>query len=354
MLLKSFFAAFMAGLLALASVLSASAQTLEDRQFRVEFPKGQSAVTLRDEILGNERAVYRLAARAGQTMDVKLSSATLLVEFAIYDPKAWPNGRPFASSSLAGALVPELNRYIGSLPAAGDYRIVVRHLRDLSLPGQRSNFRLDVSITGGASQDGGTATQLPGDTAVGSTTAYWKVSGLAAGDKLNMRAGPGTSFRVVDRLAPGEVVRNEGCVASGGAEWCEVSRPDRPREIGWVSARFLAASKAPQSGGGATQLPGDALVSGTPYNATGNLACRISDRARTCAYGVIRRGRGDASLDVTLPSGTRRRIEFQGGRPVSSNAAGGVYGEWTASGAVTVFIGTNERFTVEEAVLFGG
>jgi Bacterial SH3 domain len=353
MLLKSLLSVAFVGVLAVASSVTASAQVLEDRQFRVEFPAGKSAITLRGEIVGAERAIYRLAARLGQTMDVRLTSTTRLVEFSIFDAKAWPAGRPLASSTLAGALVPELNRYIGKLPATGDYRIVVRHIRDLSLPGQRSGFRLEVSITGGTAQEGGTATQLPGGASLGSA-AFVKVVGLAAGDTLNMRAGPGTSFRVIDRLAPGEVVRNEGCAASGGSQWCEVSRPSRPREIGWVSARYLAPSKAPQNGGGATQLPGDALVPGTPYNATGSLDCRIANRARTCAFGVIRRGRGDGLLDVTLPSGTTRRIEFQAGRPISSNAAGGVYGEWTDSGAVTVFIGTTEQYTVENAILFGG
>lgn len=289
--LKSLLRILVLGIFAVSLPMAATAQVLEDRQYRIAFQAGKSAITIREEIVGGERAIYRLSARSGQTMEVKLSSTTRLVEFSIYDPKAWPDGRPLATSTLVGALVPELNRYVGKLPATGDYRIVIRHIRDLSLPRQRSNFRLDVSVTGGTAQDGGTATQLPGNPAVASAP-YFKVVGLAAGDKLNMRAGPGTSFRVVDRLASGEVVRNEGCATSAGQQWCEVSRPSRPRESGWVSSRYLAASKAPQDGGVATQLPGDALVGGTGYNATGSLTCRIANRARTCAFGVIRRAGG--------------------------------------------------------------
>lgn len=349
---KFLIATVMAGFLAAVTVVAASAQILEDRLYRVEFSAGKNSITIRNEIVGNERAIYRLSARTGQTIDIKLSSPTGLVEFELHDPRSWPNGRPLASSTLAGAFLPELNRYVGKLPASGDYRIVVRHLSDLSRPGLRSDFRLDLSITGGGSSGG--VSQLPGGTSVTSGTAFVQVVGLVAGNKLNMRTGPGTSFRVVDQLASGEVLRNEGCATSGGVQWCEVSRPSRPREIGWVSARYLAPSKAPQGTGGATQLPGDALVGGTGYNATGNLACRINDRSRTCAFGVIRRGRGDASLEITLPSGALRKIEFQAGRPVSSNSAGGIYGEWSDTGAVVVFIGTSERFTVEQAVLFGG
>lgn len=111
---------------------------------------------------------------------------------------------------------------------------------------------------------------------------------------------------------------------------------------------------APRSGGGATQLPGDAVVGGTGYKATGNLGCLIGDRPRQCPFGLIRRGNGTASLSVTLPSGNQRGIEFIRGRPVSSNAQGGIYGEWTGNGSVMVFIGTGERFMVPDAILYGG
>jgi uncharacterized protein YraI len=49
---------------------------------------------------------------------------------------------------------------------------------------------------------------------------------------VNVRTGPGTSYRVVDQLYAGENVDVHGC--RGG--WCEVSHsgPD-----GWVSANYL-------------------------------------------------------------------------------------------------------------------
>lgn len=51
---------------------------------------------------------------------------------------------------------------------------------------------------------------------------------------VNMRTGPGTEYRVIDRLRRGERVRIERCSRSG--RWCEVRRrgPD-----GWVSSRYL-------------------------------------------------------------------------------------------------------------------
>ncbi len=352
----TFVRAIAAVLLALGLLAAqGDAQTLEDRSFRIEFERGQTAVTIRDSLSGSERLVYRFAAKAGQTLDIKLTSTTRLVEFVLYGPGTWPNGRPLASSSLVGALVPELNRYIGRTEDSGDYRVVIRHVRNLPIAGQLSTFRLDLSITGG-SADGGVATQLPGDAAVTDTVAFWRVVGLKAGDKLNVRAGPGTSFRVVDQLVLGEVVKNEGCVEASGAQWCEVSRPGRPRESGWASARYLAASTAPKPGGGsgATQLPGDALVGNGNFNATGKAPCLVENRARQCPFGVIRRGRGNATLYIDLPSGSQRRIEFEGGRPVTSNLQAGIYAEYPGTGVVLVFIGTSERYTVEDAILFGG
>jgi len=50
---------------------------------------------------------------------------------------------------------------------------------------------------------------------------------------VNVRTGPGTSYGVVDTLAPGEHVSIVG--QSGG--WCRV---DKPGPNGWVSCAYLA------------------------------------------------------------------------------------------------------------------
>ncbi len=63
---------------------------------------------------------------------------------------------------------------------------------------------------------------------------------------LNVRTGPGTSFRVVDTLYPGERVEVKECVSNG---WCRIEHvgPD-----GWVSARYLTPVT---SGSGASSAP---------------------------------------------------------------------------------------------------
>ena len=52
--------------------------------------------------------------------------------------------------------------------------------------------------------------------------------------ELNVRSGPGTSFNVVDVLAPDERVTMSECQTSG---WCYITH-DGPD--GWVSAAYLA------------------------------------------------------------------------------------------------------------------
>jgi uncharacterized protein YraI len=55
---------------------------------------------------------------------------------------------------------------------------------------------------------------------------------------LNVRAGPGTSFRVVTVLPPRTSVRVDRCTS--GWQWCEIWARRGGR--GWVDARFLSPS----------------------------------------------------------------------------------------------------------------
>jgi uncharacterized protein YraI len=53
---------------------------------------------------------------------------------------------------------------------------------------------------------------------------------------VNVRSGPGTSYRIVDRLTRGEDVNVVRCRASG---WCYITHPGPD---GWVSARYLVSN----------------------------------------------------------------------------------------------------------------
>jgi hypothetical protein len=83
------------GALILGSLLAIQAfpslsRSLEDRTYRNEFQRGKRAVTIREGVSGGGRLVYRLAAKAGLTLAVQLSSAGRLVAFRLLRPG---NGR---------------------------------------------------------------------------------------------------------------------------------------------------------------------------------------------------------------------------------------------------------------------
>ena len=53
---------------------------------------------------------------------------------------------------------------------------------------------------------------------------------------VNVRSGPSPSYRVVDRLFPGEVV----AITDRAGSWCEVSKPGPD---GWVACSYLSQSR---------------------------------------------------------------------------------------------------------------
>ncbi|MCT8329364.1 SH3 domain-containing protein [Albidovulum sediminis] len=90
--------------------------------------------------------------------------------------------------------------------------------------------------------------------ATGVDAAIVRVTGLSAGDVLNVRSGPGTGFRIIGALANGDRVKRLRCENPGGATWCLIEMQTDMREQGWVSARYLSRGVA-SDGGTATQLP---------------------------------------------------------------------------------------------------
>ena len=326
------------------------AQVLESRAYGMRFAPGQSAMNLSNAITGAETVVYRVNARSGQIMNAVLTGLGSSVYFVVYGPGQFPGGRSITSSDKIGPLVKSRNTFEARLSANCDYRIEVRQSSSAAGRGERASFSLSISVTDGTIRppSGGASGVGPGI-----TSQYLRVTGVGSGDRLNVRGGPSTGFEVRYALRNGDIVRNLGCTPQvGGMMWCQVHRISDPNGKGWAAARYLEPSPAP-GGSGATQLPGDALVPGTSYNATGILGCTIVGRANDCRFGVMRRGGGTATLDITLPTGTLRRIEFTSGRPTSSNSPAGIFGEWVGRDVI-VSVGTQERYAVPEAILFGG
>lgn len=106
-------------------------------------------------------------------------------------------------------------------------------------------------------------TYLPGGSGQSGGSDVLQVTGIAMGDILNVRSGPGAGYRIIGALANGDAVRNLGCQAQGGSRWCQIEMMTDMRERGWVNARYLTQGSATQlpgppsagTGGSAAQLP---------------------------------------------------------------------------------------------------
>jgi hypothetical protein len=103
---------------------------------------------------------------------------------------------------------------------------------------------------------------------------------------------------------------------------------------------------------------GDAKVAGTNFNATGNIPCSMGNGQPTgnCAFGIVRRGNGDADVQVTLSNGTIRYIYFQNGQAVGYDKSQADFGEFRASKESDLYIIHigSERYEILEAIIYGG
>lgn len=319
------------------------------REERIRFAPGESAATLNDRIRGRDAVLYRLDAREGQRMTVSLDASNSATYFNVYAPGRGPGDEALAVSEQTGPMVPDLNRFDGTLPRTGTYTISVYLYRSAARRDEASDFTLTVAIRDRASQ----RPEPPAE------AAFWRVTGLAPGNTLNLRTGPGTSHRVVETLAPGTILRDRGCEdTASGTRWCRVHPRGRPETVGWVSARYLERWTRPRDRT-PTPLPGDALVPGTRFNATGALPCArtAGQPMRDCRFGVIRYTDGGAEVMVFWPEGGSRVITFEGGVPVrydEAQADGGARLTWRQEdGLFRIAIGA-QRFEIIDAIVFGG
>lgn len=68
---------------------------------------------------------------------------------------------------------------------------------------------------------------------------FYVVTGLGAGDSLNVRSQPSAQSTILGRLSAGTRVRNLGCKQSGQSRWCRVQTTGAVELTGWVSGRYL-------------------------------------------------------------------------------------------------------------------
>jgi hypothetical protein len=107
--------------------------------------------------------------------------------------------------------------------------------------------------------------------------------------------------------------------------------------------------------GGAAKASADTLVPGTKYNATAEISCitTLGGKPSACKAGVIRKGGGNAVVEMKTPDGGQRTINFTGDKATSSNA--GTRMLTSKSGDITtVRIGAVEVYYIPDAFVVGG
>jgi hypothetical protein len=98
----------------------------------------------------------------------------------------------------------------------------------------------------------------------------------------------------------------------------------------------------------------DALIAGTPYHASAEVACGAGGKAARCKASVIRRANNGATVVVTNPGGQKRQFLFVNGKAVASDQPEKLSVQ--RRGDVSVLsLGENfERYEIVDALVVGG
>jgi hypothetical protein len=203
------------------------------REERVHFKAGTSGTTVKGHLRGRDDIDYVLGAKAGQHMTVDLHTDNPQNYFNVLPPGSSDEAIFVGSSSG--------NRFDGTLPDSGDYRIRVYLMRAAARRDEPAHYSLSIHIGGGDHQ-GATKHQPDFADSLSGGPDFWEVTGVPPGDTLNLRAGPSTHEPVVGELGNGSVMRNLGCTMTGDQRWCQVARPEDPGFRGWVAGRYLRES----------------------------------------------------------------------------------------------------------------
>jgi hypothetical protein len=109
-------------------------------------------------------------------------------------------------------------------------------------------------------------------------------------------------------------------------------------------------------GGATAATPShDALVPGTRYHATADISCVTTPGGKpgACKAGVIRKGNGNAIVEMQTPDGGERSITFTGGKATSSDASSKMIAAKNGD-ITTVRIGEVEVYYIPDAFVYGG
>lgn len=108
------------------------------RQERVQFPKGEIGISIKDHIKGYQIVDYKLRAQAGQYMIAGLKTDNLSNYFNVMAPGE--TAVAFFIGSVEG------NRFEGELPENGDYTIRVYLMRNAARRNEKAHYTLEAAI----------------------------------------------------------------------------------------------------------------------------------------------------------------------------------------------------------------
>ena len=135
---------------------AAAADGIESRP--LQFAKGASSASVKGSIAGRQTIDYKLRAKAGQTMSVKLASGHLGLAFNVLPP---------GSQDVAIADAIQQQAWTGTLPADGEYTVRTYLDRAAARRGEKASYTLTVAIGGGATPPAGAAGDTPALAATG-------------------------------------------------------------------------------------------------------------------------------------------------------------------------------------------
>lgn len=231
-----------AALAVLGIVLSlAGAAADEIRRETVRFAPGKSSATLSSRFKGYDSVEYTLSAEAGQRLTVVFKSRGGAAYFNVLAP-----GNPEALFNSSTADTPD--RFEGTLPVSGDYVVQVYQMRASARRGETVNYTITFGIDGKVSLDSPPKADFADGLSGGPD--FWQVTGVPAGDVLNLRKSPSARAAIVTSVAEGAALRNAGCRNVGGQRWCRVETASGPAQTGWVNGRYLREGPPPASATG--------------------------------------------------------------------------------------------------------
>jgi hypothetical protein len=107
---------------------------------KVSFPAGKTSTSISGTIKGRQTIDYTVSAKAGQEMTVSLNSKHTALYFNILPPGS--QGEAIYNSSTDG------NKYTGTLPSDGVYKIRVYLMSSAARRNESGNFGLAIGIVG--------------------------------------------------------------------------------------------------------------------------------------------------------------------------------------------------------------